>query len=58
MIIRYYYLSGYATRIVNSLEEPLTQSEFNDFILNKKARMKVGYSSLVFKYQEYHDNTN
>lgn len=38
-IIRYYFLEGRASRIVAGQEQPLSQHEFHDFILNKKAKM-------------------
>lgn len=54
MKIRYYYLAGFA-EYVNDYGKTfrLTDSEFSDFILNKKSKMRVVGQHFNYKYTEY-----
>jgi hypothetical protein len=54
MKIRYYYLAGFAEHVNEHGQTfRMRDSEFYDFILNKKAKMTVVENNFNYKYTEY-----
>ena len=54
MKIRYYYLAGFAEHVNESGQTfRMKDSEFHDFILNKKNQMTVVGNNYNYKYIEY-----
>jgi hypothetical protein len=55
MIIRYYFLQGRATFVTDGNETPLTNTEFHDFILNKKEKMKLIENPAAKQHRKFVD---
>lgn len=49
-VIRYYFLEGRATQLIEGKEYPLSQAAFNHFILDQKGKTMKAIENDAMKY--------
>jgi len=54
-VIRYYFLEGRAAFVKDGVETPLSIIQFHDFILNRKAKMKVIENPSAYYHRKIQD---